>query len=135
MTRAFPTRRSSDLRALLVASRNEHQGAVELRHVLEEKRDVHRPRLRHQIVARPGAVVLMPLPDVAVEGRLGVDLVLMHVDGAVEYLHDGVDQARMPAEPPEGLVEGGGREGGSADARLFSEILLAPLREDESGRE
>src|SRR3546814_1546040 len=69
MTRAFPTRRSSDLRALLVASRNEHQGAVELRHVLEEKRDVHRPRLRHQIVARPGAVVLMPLPDVAVEGR------------------------------------------------------------------
>src|SRR3546814_16937016 len=72
----------------------------------------------------------MPLPDVAGEGRLGVDLVLMHVDGAVEYLHDGVDQARMPAEPPEGLVEGVGREGGSDDARLFAEILPALLRED-----
>src|SRR3546814_10966575 len=46
------------------------------------------------------------------------------------YLHDGVDQARMPAEPPEGLVEGVGREGGSDDARLFAEILLALLRED-----
>src|SRR3546814_6823279 len=36
----------------------------------------------------------------------------------------------MPAEPPEGLVEGVGREGGSDDARLFAEILPALLRED-----
>src|SRR3546814_15212401 len=56
-------------RAFPVTPRDEHQSAVELGHVLEEKRNVHRTRRRHQIVARPGAVILMPLPDVAVEGR------------------------------------------------------------------
>src|SRR3546814_17694217 len=93
-------------RAFPVTPRDEHQSAVELGHVLEEKRNVHRTRRRHQIVARPGAVILMPLPDVAVEGRLRVDLVLVHVNGTVEYLHHRIDQARVTAEPAEGLVEG-----------------------------
>jgi len=39
----------------------------------------------------------VPLPDIAVEGGLRIDLVLMHVDLFLEDLHDRLDQARMRA--------------------------------------
>src|SRR6185312_11128548 len=53
--------------ALLVAFGNDHQRAVDRQNLVEEDGDVHRPRLGHAVVARPGAVILMPLPDVALE--------------------------------------------------------------------
>ncbi|WP_430641250.1 phytanoyl-CoA dioxygenase family protein, partial [Bradyrhizobium brasilense] len=45
-----------------------------------------------------GPLMLVPLPDVAGEGRLRVDLELMHVDLLAEQLLDGIDHARMRAE-------------------------------------
>ena len=75
--------------ALLVAAGDEHQRAVELVHLVEEDRDVHRARLGHLVVVHPGAVVLVPLPDVAVEGLLAVDLELVHVDVFAEELPTG----------------------------------------------
>ena len=81
--------------ARFVAARDEHQRAVDRHDLVEEHRDVHRPRLRHAVVARPGAVILVPLPDIAVEGRLGVDLVLVHVELFAEQLLDRLDQPRM----------------------------------------
>src|SRR4030095_9102595 len=66
-------------RAALVALGNEHQWSVVGHDFIEEDRDVHGARLGHAVVALPGAVVLMPLPDLTIEGRLGVDFELMHV--------------------------------------------------------
>ena len=60
--------------ALRVAARNQHQRAVDRHHLIEEHRNVHRPRLRHAVVARPGAVILVPLPDVAVNAALALIL-------------------------------------------------------------
>src|SRR5262249_30053459 len=54
--------------------------------------------------ALPGAVVLVPLPDVAGERGFGVDLELMHVDLFAKDLFDRLDHARMRAEHAEGLV-------------------------------
>jgi len=108
--------------ARLVAARDEHQRAVELGDVVQEDGDVHGPRLGHQIVVGPGAVVLVPLPDGAVEGRLRVDLELVHVDPAVEQLLHRLDQAGVGTQPPEGLVVG--MRGESRPDRLA--VLLAP---------
>ena len=81
--------------ALAVAAGDEHQRAVGRGHLVEEHGDVHGPRLGHVVVALPGAVVLVPLPDLAVEGRLGVDLELVHVDRPAEQLVDRPDQPGM----------------------------------------
>jgi hypothetical protein len=81
-----------------VAARDEEERAVGRGHLVDEERDVHGARLGHQVVARPSAVVLVPLPNGAVEGRLGVHLELMHVDFFAEDLHHRLDQARMGAE-------------------------------------
>src|SRR3546814_16353444 len=65
--------------AMAMAFRNEHQRAVDRHHLVEEDRDDHVARLWHAIVARPGAVILVPLPDLTVEGGLGVQLLMMNV--------------------------------------------------------
>ncbi len=111
--------------AVLVAAGQEDQRAVGGGDVVEEHRDVHRPRLGHVVVARPGAVVLVPLPDVAVERGLGVDLVLVHVDRPAEDLHHRLDQPRMAAEAAKGFVVGVRGEGGARDAGLFAPDLVA----------
>jgi hypothetical protein len=64
----------------------------------------------------------VPLPDVAVEGGLSVDLVLVDVNGPVEELHDRLNQARMTPQASKRLVVGMGCEGG---ANRFA-ILLTP---------
>src|SRR5260221_2047474 len=84
--------------AELVAAGDEHQRAVVLGHLVEEDRDVHRARFRHLVVGAPGAVVLVPLPDVAVERLLAVDLELVHVDVFAVDLPDRLDHARMARE-------------------------------------
>src|SRR3954452_16960450 len=105
--------------AVLVAARDEHQRAVDRHDLVEEYRDVHRPRLRHAVVACPGAVILMPLPDIAVERRLGVDLELMHVELLAEQLLDRLDQTRMGAEQAKALIVGVRRKGGARRPRFF----------------
>ena len=90
--------------ATFVAARNDVERAVEFGHLIEEQRDVHGARLGHLVVPRPGAVILMPLPDIPVEGGFAVDLVLMHVDRAVEQLHHRADQTRMLPQPAISLV-------------------------------
>src|SRR5437016_12164328 len=81
-----------------MAAGNEHQRPIELVDLVEENRDVHRASLGHQIVVLPGAVVLVPLPDVAVESHFAVDLELVHVQLFAEKLHDRLDHARMARE-------------------------------------
>src|SRR2546422_346983 len=49
----------------------------------------------------PRAEVLVPLPHVAVEGHLAVDLELVHVDRLAEDLDDRLDHPRMAREPRE----------------------------------
>src|SRR5437660_10783674 len=102
---------------MLVAARDKHQRAVDWHDLVEEYRDVHRPRLGHAVIARPGAVILVPLPDIAVERRLGVDLELMHVELLAEQLLYRLDEPRMRAEQAETLIvgmrgSGGGRRAG-----------------------
>src|SRR5437870_7762347 len=92
--------------AVLMTTRDEHQRTIDRHHLVEEHRDVHRPRLRHAVLARPGAVILVPLPDVAVEGRLGVDLDLMHVERFAEQLLDRLYEAGMGAEQAKPLIVG-----------------------------
>src|SRR4051812_16142073 len=106
-----------------LAFRHQHQRAVDRHHLVEEDRDVHGARLRHAVVALPGAVVLVPLPDVAGEGRFGVDLVLVHVDLLAEQLLDRIDHARVRAEQAERLVIEMGGESGARRAALLAPYL------------
>jgi hypothetical protein len=95
----------------------------------EEDRDVHRARLGHQVVVHPGAVVLVPLPDVAVEGGLAVDLELVHVQLLAEELHHRLDHARVAREPRERLaVHVRGEIGAHRIAALLAHVLGTPHR-------
>src|SRR5262249_58963131 len=80
---------------------------------------------RHAVVARPGAVVLMPLPYVALERRLGVELELMDVDVLAEILLERTDEPRMAHQKAEHLVEGVRGKGGARRAGLLAPDLLA----------
>src|ERR1700687_5200303 len=102
-----------------LALRHQHQWTVDRHHLVEEDRDVHRPRLGHAVVAFPGAVILVPLPDIAGEGRFGVDLVLVHVDLLAEDLLHRIDHARMRAEQAEPLVVWVGGKGGARPPALL----------------
>ena len=112
-------------RAVLVAFGNHHQRAVDRQHLVQEDRDVHCPRLRHAVVARPGAVILVPLPHVAFERRLGVDLELVDVDAFAEHLPQRLHQARMMRHQTERFVVGMRRKGGARRAGLFAPDFLA----------
>src|SRR5262249_55067430 len=59
----------------------------------------HRPRLRHVVVALPSAVILVPLPNVAVESHLAVNLELVHVNRLAEELCHRLDHSRVAREP------------------------------------
>src|SRR5437762_2582727 len=111
--------------AVLVAARDKHQRAVDRHDLVEEHRDVHRPRLGHAVIARPGAVILVPLPDIAVERRLGVDLKLMHVELLAEQLLYRLDEPRMRAEQAETLIVGMRGKGGARRAGFFLPDFLA----------
>ena len=110
---------------LPVAPGQEQQRPVGGGHLVQEHRDVHGPRLGHLVVAVPRAEVLVPLPDLAVERGLGVHLVLVHVHGAVNELHDRLDEARVAPEAAERLVVGMGRERGARDAARLAPHLVA----------
>src|SRR5215212_6737398 len=112
-------------RAGLVALRDEHQRTIDRHHLVEEDGDVHGPRLRHAVVASPGAVVLVPLPELALEGRLGVDLELVDVDRLAEELLQRLDEARMARQDPERLVIGMRRERRSRRTGLLAPDLGA----------
>jgi hypothetical protein len=118
--------------AVLVASRHQHQRAVDRHDLVHEHRDIHCPRLRHPVVPRPGAVILMPLPDIALERRLRVDFILVHVEGFAKYLLDRTDQPRVMAEEPKGLVVGVRGEGGARRAGLLAPHFLSVRRVDRS---
>ena len=75
----------------------------------------------------------MPLPQLAVEGRLGVDLELVDVDRLAEELLDRLDQPRMGAEAAEGFVVGVGGEGRPRRAGFLAPDLLAVGRVDLLG--
>src|SRR5215472_138483 len=111
--------------AVLIAARYEHQRAVDRHHLVHEHRNVHCARLRHAVIARPGAVILVPLPDIALERGFGVDLELMHVESLAKHLLDGADQPRMTAEEAEPLVVGVRGKSGPRRAGLLAPDLPA----------
>ena len=114
--------------AALVAARNEHQRPVELVDVAEKDRHVHRPRLWHQIVVLPRAVILVPLPDVSVEGHLAVDLELMHVHRLTQELLDRLNHARMASEFRElPVVKVRGEVRAHGIAAFLANVLCAAL--------
>src|SRR5712675_3666057 len=117
----------------MLAPRHQHQRTVYRHHLVEKDRDVHRARLWHAVVALPGAVILMPLPDVTGEGRFGVDLVLVHVELLAEDLLDRIDHARMRAEQAERLVIEMRGKGGARRAALFAPHLRAVVIVDAHG--
>src|SRR3954470_1560305 len=119
--------------AVLVALRNQHQRAVDRQHLVEEDRDVHRARLRHAVVARPGAVVLVPLPDVAFERRLGVDLELVNIDAFAEQLLQWLYEPRVMGHQPEGFIIGMRGKCGARRARLLAPDLPAVGPENAVG--
>ena len=110
--------------------RDEPQRAVELVHLVDEHREVHGARLGHVVVGLPGAVVLVPLPDVAVEGGLSVDLELVDVGAVAQELLGRLDEARMMDQRLEHRMVFVHGEGGAHHvARLLAHILLAALGE------
>src|SRR5262249_27962954 len=95
--------------------------------------DIHGARLRHAVVTRPGAVVLVPLPDVTLERRFGVDLELVDVDAFAEQLLQRLDQTRMMRPQPKGFGVGMGGESGARRARFLAPNLLAIGPKDPVG--
>ena len=114
--------------AQLVTPRDEHQRAVELVYFVQKDRYVHRARFGHLIVVQPRTVVLVPLPHVAVESHLAVDLELMHVHRFAEELDDRIDHARMAREFGERIAVHVRREVRANNiAGLFPYVLGTPL--------
>jgi hypothetical protein len=87
----------------------------------------------HAVVARPGAVVLVPLPNVTLERRLGVELELVDVDVLPERLPQRFDQPRMMRQQAKHLVVFVRREGGARRAALLAPDFLAMLAENLVG--
>ena len=87
--------------AALVAAGNEHQRAVVLVHVVQKNRHIHGPLSGHHVVVQPGAVVLVPLPDVALKRHLAVDLELVHVELLAQQRFHRLDHARVPRQRAE----------------------------------
>ena len=113
---------------LAVAAGNQHQRAVILVHLVQIDGEVHRPRLRHLVVGLPGAVILVPLPDIAVEGRLAVDLELVDIDRPAEQLLCRPDQSWMARNLAIDIVIGmrgevGAHLAGDALAHIFRPVL------------
>ncbi len=70
----------------------------------------------------------MPLPDVAVESHLAVDLELVHVQLFAEELHDGLDHARMARELRERVaVQVRGEVRAHGVAALLAHVLRPAL--------
>src|SRR5262247_2496521 len=78
-----------------MATWDKHQWAVELVDLVEKDRHIHGARLGHEVVILPGAIVLVPLPEVTLEGHLAIDLELVHVHRLTKDLHDRLDHTRM----------------------------------------
>src|SRR5579875_1420024 len=81
----------------------------------------------------PSSRAQVPLPDIALERRLRVDLELMHVELFAEHLFHRADQARMRAQEPKGLVIGVRGEGGARCAGLFAPDFRAVRRVNPLG--
>ena len=77
--------------AVMLAFRDQHQRAIVGKHFIQEYGDIHGARLRHSVVAQPGAIILMPLPDIAIKLSFGVNFILMHVELFAEQLLDRLD--------------------------------------------
>src|SRR5690349_15436856 len=108
-----------------MAARDEHQRTVVREYFVQKHRDVHRARFRHAIVLMPGGKVLMPLPDLAGEGCLGIDLELMNVDRFAEQLLERADQARVARQNAARFVVSMAGERGARYTALLSPDLCA----------
>ena len=111
--------------ALFVATRNEHQRAVELVHLVEKNRDIHRALSWHEVVVFPCAVVLMPLPHIALKRHLAVDFELVHVELFAEQVLNRLDHARMtPKASKRRAVHMRGEVGAHGVSSLFTYVVV-----------
>ena len=112
-----------------MAARDEHQRTIELIDFIQEDSHVHGACLWHEVVGLPGTVVLVPLPEVTLEGHLAIDLELVHVYGLTKDLHDRLDHAWMARQPGEWLtVHVRGEVGAHRVAALLAHVLRPMLR-------
>ena len=79
----------------LVTTRDEHQGAIKGIHIIQKDRHVHRALSRHQIIIEPRAVILMPLPHIALKRHLAVDFELVHVKLFTKQIFHRLDHPRV----------------------------------------
>jgi hypothetical protein len=86
-----------------VARWDQPQRPADRHDFIHEHGDIRRARLVHTVTARPGAVILVPLPDIALERRLRVDFELARVDSFTEYLLQRLDQPPMRSPAGETL--------------------------------
>ena len=111
--------------ALFVAAGDEHQGAVVLGHVVQKNGHVHRALGRHQVVIEPGAVVLVPLPNVALKSHLAVDLELVHVERLAQQVFHRFDHARVARQFGKGLaVHVRGKVGAHRVFAFFADVVV-----------
>ena len=114
-----------------VRAADEDERAVELVHLVEEDVEVEGERLGYPVLSVVGGEVVVPLPHVPRERRLGVHLDLLDVERFSEELPGRLDEARMPRGARVDLaskVQAHGRA--HRVAFLLAEVLRPPLGEE-----
>ena len=110
---------------------DEDERAVELVHLVEEDVEVEGERLGYPVLSVVGGEVVVPLPHVPRERRLGVHLDLLDVERFSEELPGRLDEARVPRGARVDLapkVQPHGRA--HRVAFLLAEVLRPPLGEE-----
>src|SRR3954452_17460953 len=85
-------------------ARDEPERSVELTDVIEKDVQVEGERRGHAVLRVVGGEIVVPLPDLALEGGLGVDLDLLDVELVAQELEGRLDQPRMPHHQLEARV-------------------------------
>ena len=99
--------------AALMAFRYDIKRPIKFVHSVQKDGQIHGPGLGHVVVALPDAVVLVPLPDIAVKGSLAVQLELMNIDIAAQQLPGRFQDPGVADKAAIDIVVGMGGKGGA----------------------
>jgi hypothetical protein len=109
--------------------------AVERAHLVQEDVEVERQRLGHAVLAVMGREVVVPLPDLADEGGLHVDLDLLDIELGAQDLLRRLDQARMAHQLGEHrIAQVQGHGGAHLAAVLLADVRRVVLGEQSGQR-
>ena len=109
---------------MLVGAADEPERPVELADLVQKDVQVERQGRRHAVLVVVGREVVVPLPDLAGEGWLGIDLGLLDVEILLtQNLSGRLDQPRVTRDLGVGLVPQVQAHGGAHLAiRLFAKV-------------